>query len=96
MTGTKNEYISKAKEKLDSIDARIVDFEAKANEKKGEVRQEFKAKLKDIKKSKEQMEHRIEELRLASDPAWQDLKHGAELAWNSLSDAVKKAGERLQ
>lgn len=96
MTDTRNEYISKAKEKLDLIDARIVDFEAKANGKKGEVRRELEEKLKGIRKSKDEMERRIEELRLASEPAWQDLKHGAEQAWNSLSDAVKRAGERLQ
>lgn len=95
MTDTKNEYISKAKEKLDLIDARIVDFDQKGNEKKGEVREEFEVMVKGIKESMSQMELRIEELHFASEPTWQDLKDGAEQAWISLSDAVKKAGERL-
>lgn len=96
MTDTRSEYISKAKENLDSIDARIVDLEAKAKKTTGVARREFEAKLSGIRESKDQMKRRIEELRLASKPAWEDLKHGTEKAWNSLSDAIDRAGERLQ
>jgi BMFP domain-containing protein YqiC len=35
MTDDRNEYISKAKENLDLLNARIVELEAKANEKIG-------------------------------------------------------------
>ena len=96
MSDARNEFIAKTKENLDKIDASIVNLEAKANEKKGEVRRELHATLSSIRNSKEQMERRLEELRLASEPAWEDVKRGTEQAWSALSDAVRKAGERFQ
>lgn len=96
MTDRRSEYISKAKENLDLLNARIVELEARANKKTGEVRREFKANLSGIRESKEQAERRLEELRLASKPAWEDVKHGVEQAWHSLSDAVDRASERFQ
>lgn len=96
MTDTRNEYLSKAKEDLDLLNARIVELEAKANEKTGEVRREFKAKLSGIRESRDQASRRLEELRLASKPAWEDVKQGVEKAWHSLSDAIDSASERFQ
>lgn len=96
MTDSRSEYISKAKENLDLLDARIVELEAKANKKTGEVGREFKAKLSGLRKSKDQAEQRLEELRLASKPAWEDVKQGVEKAWHSLSDAVDNASARFQ
>lgn len=96
MTDTQNEYIKKAKENLDLLDAKIVELEAKANEKSGDVRREAKAKLSGIRESKDQAERRLEELRLASKPAWDDLKQGVEQAWHSLSESVDRASERFQ
>jgi hypothetical protein len=96
MTNERGEYIAQAKEKLDLLNARIVELEAKANEKAGEVRREFKAKLTGIRELKDQADGRLERLRLTSQPAWEDAKRGAEQAWKSVADAVEKAKERFQ
>jgi recombinational DNA repair ATPase RecF len=96
MTDKRNEYISQAQEKLDLINAQIVELEAKASETRGDARRELKDMLSGIRQSKDKAERRFEELRLASKPAWQDLKLGVEQAWDSLSDAVNRAGERFQ
>ena len=96
MTDERSEYIAQAKEKLDLLNARIVELEAKANEKKGDLRREFKAKLAGIRESRDQAERRLEELRLASKPAWADVKHGVEQAWKSVASAVERANERFQ
>lgn len=96
MANERGEYIAQMKEKLDLLNAKIVELEAKANEKKGDARREFKAKLSGIRESKDQAERRLAELRLASQPAWEDVKRGAEQAWKSIADAVEKANERFQ
>lgn len=96
MTDKRNEFIAKAKEELDLLNAKIVDLEAKANEKTGEVRRELKAKISGLRESKEQAERRLEDLRLASKPAWEDVKQGVEHAWKSLADSVERASERFQ
>lgn len=96
MTDTRSEFISKATENLDAINARIVELEARANKKTGEIRREFNAKLSGLRESNEQAKRRLVELRLASKPAWNDVKQGVEKAWHSLSDAVDDASERFQ
>jgi hypothetical protein len=96
MTDARSEYISRAKEKLDIIDAKLVELEAKANEKSGDARRELKDKLGGIRESKEKAERRLEELRRASKPAWEDVKLGVEQAWDSLSNAVERASERFK
>lgn len=96
MTDARSEYIEKAKENLDLINARIVELEAKANEKTGEARRELKSKLTSIREYKDQAERRLDDLRRASKPAWEDVKYGAEQAWTTLSDAVERASKRFQ
>ena len=96
MTDTRNEYISRAKEKFNLLNARILELEAKANETSGELSRELKSKLSGIRESKDQAERRLDELRLASKPAWEDVKLGVERASNKLSDAVNRASERFQ
>lgn len=96
MADARSEYIAKAKEKLDLLDSRIVDLEARANDKTGELRRELKAKISGLRESKEQAERRLEDLRLASKPAWEDIKQGVEESWKSLADSVARAGERFQ
>lgn len=96
MNTTRNEFIAKAKKNLDTIDARLVELEAKARHKKGEANREIKTSIDEIRKSKDRAERRLEELKLASKPAWDDVKKGVEQAWKSLSNAVDSASARFQ
>lgn len=45
MTDKRSEFIARAKEELDLLNAKIIDLEARANEKSGELRRELKAKI---------------------------------------------------
>jgi hypothetical protein len=96
MTDTRSEYIAKAKENLELINAKLLELEAKAEKKSGDARREFKANLSGIRESRDQAVRRLEELRLASKPAWEDVKLGVEQAWSSLSNAVDNASERFK
>lgn len=96
MTNERGEYIAQAREKLEILNARIVELEAKANEKAGDVRRELKARLSGIRELKGQADGRLERLRLTSQPAWEDAKRSVEQARKSVADAVEKARERFQ
>lgn len=96
MSDIRSESVSKAKEDLNLLDARIGELEAKANKKTGEVRREFKERISGLRDSKDKAERRLDELRQASKPAWEDVKEGVEQAWHSLSDAVDNAAERFK
>ena len=95
MTDTRTEFITKAKENLDQIDAKIVELEAKANQKKGDLRRDLEETLTSIRQRKDEAKLRLEELRLASKPAWNDVKQGVEQAQSALSKALHSATERF-
>lgn len=96
MTETKHEYIETIKGKLDELDEKIDALEARAGEKKGEVGRDLQSALNSVRDSREKTRHRLEELRAAGEPAWNDVKVGVEQAWKSLSRAVSQASERFQ
>ena len=96
MTDERIEFIAKSREKLDLLNAKILDLEAKAYEKKGEAQRELKTKLNEIRQSRDKAEQRLQELRLASKPAWEDVKLGVEQAWKSVANAVDSASQRFQ
>jgi recombinational DNA repair ATPase RecF len=96
MNDAKNEYIAKTKKNLDLLEARLVELETSVKQKRGAVQQELKEKLDAIRASKIKMERRLVDMRLASKPAWEDIKQGAEEAWDQLERAVDKAAERFQ
>lgn len=96
MTNERGEYIAQAKEKLDLLNAKIIELEAKADQKSGEARREFKAKLSGIRESRDLAARHLQELRLASSPAWEDIKIGLEQARKSVANAIDSATERFQ
>ena len=96
MTDTKSEYLAKAKENLNVINAKLVELDALAEKKTGDARRELKEKLSGIRESRDQAVRRLEDLKLASKPAWEDVKQGVEQAWTSLSNAVDNASKRFQ
>ena len=96
MTDKRNEYMEKTQENLDVLNAKIAELEALAKKKTGEARRDLSERLDDIRESRKQAEQRLEELRKAAKPAWDDVKHGFEDAWHSLSKAVDRATNRFQ
>ena len=96
MTDKRNEYMEKTKENLDVMNAKITELEAIARKKTGEARRDLRERLDEIRQSREKAEQRLAELRQAAKPAWDDVKHGFEDAWRSLSKAVDRATDRFQ
>lgn len=96
MTDKRNEYMEKTQENLDVLNAKIAELEAIAKKKTGETRRDLSDRLDEIRKARQQAEQRLDELRQAAKPAWDDVKHGFEDAWHSVSKAVDSATDRFQ
>lgn len=96
MTDKRNEYMEKTQENLDVLNAKIAELEAIAKKKTGETRRDLSDRLDEIRKARQQAEQRLDELRQAAKPAWDDVKHGFEDAWHSVSKAVDRATDRFQ
>jgi hypothetical protein len=96
MTDTRSEYLAKAKENLELVSTRLVELEALAEKKSGDARRKFKANLRGIRESRDQAARRLDDLRLASQPAWEDGKEIVERDQASLSYAVDNARKKFQ
>lgn len=92
---TRKEYIEKVSIKLKNLDTELTRLETRAGEAAGDLKREIEGEIKEIKQSKSALEGNVNELRSAGDDAWEDIKAGAELAWQSISQSVQNARQRL-
>jgi len=96
MDKQKHEFIEEMQTRLDQLDAKTDELEARARGAAIEVRREAEREMKAIKQSKAAAERKLEVLGEATDDAWYELKQGAELAWRSLATSVENAAKRFQ
>ena len=76
-------------------DAKVKILQAKYDKASADTAIEYEKKLEEKKKKRAEAESKLAELENAGCEAWQELKEGAENAWQSLADAVKSASEKF-
>jgi hypothetical protein len=92
---TKDSYSKKMKAKFDELNEKWKversKLEGKAQHAKVEVKKKFEEQLKILKKSREKMRQKLDQVDGAGEDAWRDIKKGADSAWQALNEAIKKA-----
>ncbi len=92
---TKDSYLEKMKAKFNDLNYKWNiernKLEVKAQNAKVEVKKKFEEQLKTLQKRREKMSQKLDQIDVASDAAWRDIKEGADNAWQSLNEAIKKA-----
>jgi len=92
---TKDSYLKKMKAELDDLNYKWNiernKIEAKAQHAKVEVKKKYEEKLKTLQKKREKMSQKLDQIDVASEDAWRDIKEGVDNAWQSLNEAIKKA-----
>jgi enoyl-[acyl-carrier-protein] reductase (NADH) len=92
---TKDSYLKKIKAELDDLNYKWNiernKIEAKAQHAKVEVKHKYEEKLKTLEKKREKMSQKLDQIDVASEDAWKDIKEGVDNAWQSLNEAIKKA-----
>ena len=100
MATNKDEYIQQLKKQYDEINYRwsreLDKLGANLQHTEANARKEFAAKREEYHKFRSELKEKIVELDVASDNAWEDLKDGAEKAWNALSRAFDKAAAHFK
>jgi len=92
----KDQYIQKLHAKLDEWNAEIDKLKAKADQVETESRMEYQNQIKNLQEKRGKAEKKITELQNAGEGAWEDLKAGAQLAWDAMEDALKSARSRFK
>ena len=82
---TKDSYLKKMKAELDDLNYKWNiernKIEAKAQHAKVEVKKKYEEKLKTLQKNREKMSQKLDQIDVASEDAWRDIKEGVDNAW---------------
>ncbi|MBA3724817.1 MAG: coiled coil domain-containing protein [Candidatus Levybacteria bacterium] len=89
-------YEKKLQAQLDECNADMIKLKAKADKAEADAQIEYYKEIEELKSKKASVDQKLSELTEASEDAWEDLKAGADKAWDSLSDAVKSADSRFK
>jgi len=93
---SREEYIDKLASQLKEWSAKIDELESKANATKADVKTGYENQIKQLKDKRDIATKRLQELKGASNDAWDTLKAGAETAWSDLSKALTAAKEKFK
>ncbi len=92
----RDEYVAKLKTKLDEWNSEIGALEAKAEQVRSDVREQYRKQIEEAKNRRDELQDRLAELKQSGDAAWDDLKSGMDLAWDALTSAVKSAKSEFE
>ena len=93
---SREDYIEKAKNQLDALNNKLDKFEQKADRLSGDARADIYKELDDLRAARRRAEAKLHELQSAGDAAWDDVKAGLELAWQSVSESGESAAQRFK
>ncbi|MBW2449239.1 MAG: hypothetical protein JRE92_02275 [Deltaproteobacteria bacterium] len=92
---TKDSYSRKMKAKFDDLNYKWNiernKLEAKAQHAKVEAKKKFEEQMNTLQNKREKMRQKLDQIDMASEDAWKDIKDGVDNAWKSLNEAIKKA-----
>ena len=92
----KEAYIQKLHAKIDEWNADIDRLKAKANQVEADSRIEYQKQIQALKSKRDDVEKKVHEISRSGEDAWEDLKAGADLAWEAMSEALKSATSRFK
>ncbi len=96
MAGTKEAYLEKLKAKMAEWQAEIDKLKAKAQQSKADAKIELEKRVGDLETRRQEVEKKMQELREASGSAWENIKAGAQRAYDNLDQAVRSAKEKFK
>ncbi len=89
-------YIAKAKARIDQWTAEIDRLEAKAREADADARLAYSQQIEEMRSQRDTAQEKLAELRQAGDSAWEDVKSGFDKAWDDMTSALDKATARFR
>ncbi len=96
MDNNKDAYVQKLKAKIDELNAEIDLLKARAEQAEAESRIKYQKQMEELKEHRDKALEKINRLQVAGEGAWKDLRVGVELAFESMSQALKSARKRFK
>jgi outer membrane murein-binding lipoprotein Lpp len=96
MKTKKEEYIDKMAKQLKEWSSSLDELESRVAKTSSEVKAGYGALLKDTKKKRDELSHKLHELGETSGDAWDALKTGVEAASKDLKHAIDAARDKFK
>jgi len=93
---SKEEFLKTLHAKIDQWDAEIEKLSAKAAMVEAESKEEYYKQIADLKTKRSQIKEKLDEVQHSGEEAWEDVKAGLDLAFESMSEALKSASSRFK
>jgi len=84
-------YLEKFKAQLDEWNADLERLEAKGRKANADAKLKYDKEISSIRERMSEARKKAAEIQNANESAWEDLRQGAEDAWNRLKEAVQQA-----
>ncbi len=88
---SREETVENLKLKLDEWNTKIEELEVQAKLAEMQNREKFESEITRMKQKRDEIRDRLEKLPESGEKAFEELRGGAEQAWDALSDAYQKA-----
>lgn len=92
----KDAYVQELHTKIDEWNADIDKLKAKADQVEADSRIEYQKQVQALKSKRDDIEKKVSEISRSGEDAWEDLKAGADLAWEAMSEAIKSSTSRFK
>jgi hypothetical protein len=96
MEEQKDAYRQKREAELKELNARLALLESKAEKAEAEAKIGYNEQIFELKEKRDNLTHKIAELKEAGGEAWQDMKKGIEEAATDLKTALDVASTRFK
>ena len=88
---TRDEYVSRLKQQLDRWNAEIDLWERRGEKARADARARLESDLRRLREEREKALYQLRLLEGASSTAWQELRKGADEAWDRMRASIEKA-----
>lgn len=91
----KEEFRKKLETQLNELDAKIAKLREKGGDLKDDAKVKWDQKMSDLEKKREAAHAKLAEVGQSSADAWEDVRKGAQSAWDELDKAFRDAAEEF-
>lgn len=87
----RRDFVQRAKQQLEDWDYQLDRFEHRVEDLARETQDKARALLRDAREQRSKLKDKLDSIESHSEAAWEDIKDGAEIAWDGLKTAYYAA-----
>ena len=92
----RDQYVEKAKAKIDEWNAEIGKMMEKVDAAQADAKVRYQKQLDEARRQRDLAEARLKEMREAGESAWSDMKSNFDKAWDDMTKAFESAASRFR